>query len=67
MELNKINIFLFSALALVAHAKNPIMYSIEAGNEYDEFQIDYQTGNNSFHPSLLVCSLYYLSYVQTVL
>lgn len=33
-----------TALALVAHAKNPIMYSIEAGNEYDEFGIDYQTG-----------------------
>lgn len=33
-----------TALALVAHAKNPILYSIEGGNELDEFGIDYQTG-----------------------
>ncbi|CAG7823399.1 unnamed protein product [Allacma fusca] len=33
-----------TALALQAHAKNPIMYSIEGGNEFEEFGIDYQTG-----------------------
>jgi hypothetical protein len=34
-----------TALALVATAKNPILYSIEAGNDFDEFGMDYQTGN----------------------
>jgi len=33
-----------TALALVAHAKHPILYSIETGNDFDEFGIDYQTG-----------------------
>jgi hypothetical protein len=33
-----------TALALVATAKNPILYSIEAGNDFDEFGMDYQTG-----------------------
>jgi hypothetical protein len=28
----------------MAHAHNPILYSIQAGNEHDEFAIDYQTG-----------------------
>jgi hypothetical protein len=26
-------------------AKNPILYSIEAGNDFAEFGMDYQTGN----------------------
>lgn len=42
-----------TALALVAHAKNPVLYSIESGNEFDEFGIDYQTG---WFPCFLTCS-----------
>jgi hypothetical protein len=33
-----------TALALMAHAQNSILYSIQGGNDQDEFAIDYQTG-----------------------
>ncbi|XP_035710399.1 fat-like cadherin-related tumor suppressor homolog isoform X3 [Folsomia candida] len=33
-----------TAIALMAHAHNPILYSIHGGNDHDEFAIDYQTG-----------------------